>query len=256
MPASAPPPPSSDIAHRFFLELRRVTAGSLAGQELLPERLMAALAAVLPVDGAGLSVLSSIRMPLGSSSEHAARAERLQSTLGDGPCLTAYAQSEMLMAREDQVRERWPLYYSELIEQSPFRSVASIPLFTGPRRLGAMDLYWSTPHVPDEDTVLDTASTLAPVIVTLLMTSPQSTGTRFEAPVQTRAHARGWVEAPPVRARMQVWVAIGMLRANRRMDSSDALSTLRAAAYSRGISIDELSEQLINRDISTAQILG
>lgn len=245
---SASTPSSPDVAYRLFLELEGSATGPLAGVELLPARLMAALSAILPVDGAGLSVLSGIRVPLGASNEYATAAERLQSTLGDGPCLTAYAQSEALLAHEERLQECWPVFYDELVEHTPFRTVASIPMFTGMGRFGAIDLYWNTPSVPDENTSMEAAATLAPVIASLLTTSSPQTNERLG--VSTQA----WIEAPPVRARMQVWQAIGMLNA-RKLNSANALSVLRAAAYSRDLTIDELSEQLIARQISAQQIM-
>ena len=245
---SASTPSQSGPAKQFLAELADLSTGPLAADELLPARLMHALTAVLAVDGASLSVLSGIRAPLGASNEGAAVAERLQSTLGDGPCLSAYQQSDALVADAEQAQLRWPVFYAELVEHTAFRSVASIPLTTGVKRFGAMDLYWNTPHIPDQDTILAAASMLAPAITTLLTRSPAEPIPRLGAPAQA------WIKAPPVRARMNVWTAIGMLRASQILDSADALSLLRAAAYSRGTSIDELAEQLISRKTSVHEV--
>lgn len=241
-------PSQSGAAYRFLLELAGSSTGPLAVDQLLPARLTQAAAAVLAVDGASLSVLSVIRASLGASNDSAAAAERLQSTLGDGPCLSAYHQAEALVADEERARRRWPVFFAELAEHTSFRSVASIPLTTGVRRFGAMDLYWDTPHIPDQDTTMDAAHTLAPLITTLLTASPAEPNPRRGVPTQA------WIEAPSVRARMQVWVAIGMLRSAQTLNSADALSLLRGAAYSRGTSIDDLAVQLIDRDISVREI--
>ncbi|MFL6097109.1 MAG: GAF domain-containing protein, partial [Blastococcus sp.] len=76
------------IAERFTSALAEVTDPALAGPELLPLRLARASARTLAVDGAGLSLVdaSQQRIPLGASSAVAEVAERLQFTVGAGPC--------------------------------------------------------------------------------------------------------------------------------------------------------------------------
>lgn len=78
-----------DVAIRFVEALDAGAAG--ADPDLLPERLAHAAAAVLPVDGVGLSLHGEAgrQTPLAASSEVAALAERLQFTAGSGPCLLA-----------------------------------------------------------------------------------------------------------------------------------------------------------------------
>jgi hypothetical protein len=83
---------------------------------------------VLPVAGTGISVTDALRVPLGCSDEIAARAERLQTTLGEGPCLAATALAEPLILNWDQVLQRWPIFAAKLEEETQLRSVASLPL--------------------------------------------------------------------------------------------------------------------------------
>ncbi|RYZ32240.1 MAG: hypothetical protein EOP01_01600, partial [Propionibacteriaceae bacterium] len=57
--------------------------------ELSPSVLATAAVAVLPVEGASISMIQpKLRVPLAWSSPDAEIAERHQTTLGDGPCLT------------------------------------------------------------------------------------------------------------------------------------------------------------------------
>jgi hypothetical protein len=76
------------IAGRFGAALDDADTPELRGPELLPVRVARACAQMLQVDGAGLSLVDTAqqRMPLGASSEEAATAERLQFTVGAGPC--------------------------------------------------------------------------------------------------------------------------------------------------------------------------
>src|SRR4051794_25812896 len=100
------------IAARFEDALFAVTEPGLDWPELLPHRLASACARMLPVDGAGLSLEGSAgrRIPLGASSEAAATAERLQFTVGAGPCVTAQDTREPVFAMNADLRRRWPAF--------------------------------------------------------------------------------------------------------------------------------------------------
>src|SRR6476620_1764222 len=80
----------TSIADRFDQAL--TDQGGPPEVELLPVRLARAAVAVLPVAGAGLSAMAhpDLRLPIGSSDDVAAFADRLQFTRGVGPCLLAY----------------------------------------------------------------------------------------------------------------------------------------------------------------------
>jgi hypothetical protein len=58
------------------------------------------------VDGAGISLFfaSDRRLPLGASDPDTAEAERLQFTVGEGPCLTSYVTGEPVLADEATMR--------------------------------------------------------------------------------------------------------------------------------------------------------
>src|SRR4051794_40527593 len=96
-----------DVAMRF---VEALDADAGADPDLLPERLAHAAAAVLPVDGVGLSLPGEggQRTPLAASSEVAATAERLQFTAGSGPCLLAAGSGLPVFATEEILARRWP----------------------------------------------------------------------------------------------------------------------------------------------------
>jgi len=101
------------------------------GDKLRPTVLAQACVAVLPVAGAGLSVIHRLRVPLGPSDDQAA--ERLQSTLGEGPCLAAVEQAGPVMGDSATIARRWPTFDVELQERTPFRFLVSLPLVARPR---------------------------------------------------------------------------------------------------------------------------
>jgi hypothetical protein len=118
------------IAERLQAALGDEDDPDLAGPELLPVRLARACARVLQVDDAGLSLLDAAqqRVPLGGSSAVADVAERLQFTVGDGPCMTAHDTHQPVFAVEDELRRRWPVYADLLVGATPYRAVVGLPL--------------------------------------------------------------------------------------------------------------------------------
>jgi hypothetical protein len=114
-----------------------------AEQVMFPDRLAVACVSTLPVDGAGVTVnfLPDQRTPVGSSDPASQSAERLQFTLGEGPCLTAHHTRTPVRATADQLDQRWPLYWTELTAHTPFRSVLALPLPGEVSQIVTVDLY-------------------------------------------------------------------------------------------------------------------
>jgi chemotaxis receptor (MCP) glutamine deamidase CheD len=63
-------------------------------------RLMRACAQVLRVSATGISYFSGFRhrVPLGNGDAQAVPAERLQFTVGEGPCVTAHVEDRAVLA--------------------------------------------------------------------------------------------------------------------------------------------------------------
>jgi hypothetical protein len=224
------------------------------GPELLPTVLAEACVKVLQVDGAGLSVTRALgspralRVPLGASDDTAARAERLQTSLGEGPCLTAAASAEPVMADAAGIAARWPVFHTELIAQTPFRSVASLPVRRGEpaEPVAALDLYLTSPDAPSPRLLSDG---IVGTIGEMLFTSPASVerrGTWLPA----------WMASPPARQRMNVWVAVGILTGHAGLHSADALALLRAYAFGHGLTLDDLAESMSSQRLDPETVLG
>jgi hypothetical protein len=219
------------------------TAVDLPGPELLPERLARACAHVLPVDGAGISLFfaDERRLPLGASDQDSAEAERLQFTVGEGPCLTAHATGEPVVADEATIRSDWPSFYDALLTRTEIRSVASIPLQNGLAGVGALDLYVIPPN---DIAVLDLgdAHVIAGQVASLLQTHRRPSAHPAEGPV--------WLDAPAAERRSRVWQAIGFVNSGLGVSSPQALALLRAHAFAANTSLDEIAARLVDREIS------
>jgi hypothetical protein len=236
------------IAARFSAALDDEADPALAGPELLPVRLARACARMLPVDGAGLSLIDTTqqRVPLGGSSDIAEVAERLQFTVGAGPCIAAQQTRQPVFAVEEELRRRWPLYAELLFGATPYRAVVALPLQPGVAGIGAIDLYFAR-H--DDVLELDVFEALA---VGELVTSTLSEATVWSS--WTPADGPDWMHGPAPQRRADVWEAMGKVSVDLEVPAAEALTLLRAFAYGSGRTLDDLAGDLLAGTVSTADL--
>ena len=228
--------------------VRQAVVGVQDVPEMLPLVLVQACVAMLPIDGAGLSLTQELRVPLSSTSELVTRAERLQTTLGEGPCLSVAGRTEPLVADLGDLAAGWPVFHHELLRQTPFRSVASLPLvMPDGHTLGAVDLYSRDASAAAFAVVPEIGGDVAAQMATFLMASTSWLGSADDLAAD---------ESCAVTRRMNVWVAIGMVMERGVLTNVDALALLRASAFSRDVSLDDLAEQLTTRKIGLDVLVG
>ena len=230
------------LVENFHIALAS-SAADLPGPELLPERLARACAQVLPVDGAGISLFfaSDRRLPLGASDSASAEAERLQFTVGEGPCLSSHATGDIVVADEATMRARWPGYYEALVTHTPIRGTLSLPLHDELRGIGALDLYVVPPQEVGALSLGDAMTVRAEVAAVLQAQSRQDRDPSAGGPA--------WLDAPAAERRATVWQAIGFVNSALGVPSPDALALLRAHAFADGQSLDDLAAQVITRQV-------
>jgi len=71
--------------------------------------------------------------------------DRLQAELGEGPCLGALWDEDLVYVADLETDPRWPRWGPRLHEVTGVRSVLSLRLFTIQNTLGALNLYASQP---------------------------------------------------------------------------------------------------------------
>ncbi len=217
------------------------------GPELLPVRLSKASARALRVHGASLSLFTGpdMRVPIGASDELATFAERLQFTLGQGPCFQAQSSGQMVFAVESVLSTSWPEYHRALLAHTPFHAVLSVPLDQGLQGMGALDLYLDDAGGIDSLDVAD-VDVVARTVTSLLTDMPHDRGEGL-APV--------WLDNAAVSGRAQVWIAMGMLNTRFQLSSADALALLRAYSFARNRTVDDTAGDLSHRRLSVEELL-
>ena len=215
--------------------------------DALPTTLVESCAELLQVDGVGISLTGEMRVPLAATSADAVTAEALQTTIGEGPCLTAAAHGTRLVADASSMDATWPIFGSALTSRTPFQSVASVPLRTvGGSVFGAVDLYSADADATTLDAVIDDAAHIAEVMATDLIGAAGAT--------ENGDPASRWMRSPSANHRFRVWNAVGMMMAHAGEPSRDALARLRGYAFSHNLTLDELADRLADRQLKPETI--
>ena len=115
-------------------------------------------AAVATVPGAEMASVSLVTRrevdPRGATGDQVREIDRLQTELGEGPCLDALREEETVLVEDFATEQRWPRFAAAAVERGA-RSLLSFQLFTDGDNLGALNLYATRPGSfgPDAETV-------------------------------------------------------------------------------------------------------
>src|SRR5580698_2025409 len=110
-------------------------------EDLLRHVAAFAVRAIPGADGAGLTLLESDRPDtIVASAEFVREVDAIQSSLGQGPCITAAAEGHTVMSGSLQGEKRWPKF-GPRVAQLGVHSVLSLPLMGARGALGAMNVY-------------------------------------------------------------------------------------------------------------------
>jgi len=159
---------SDDRLSDVLREFARNMATDFPIQGIL-DHLVRRIVEILPIDAAGVTLISASKAPefIAASDESAMRFERLQTELGQGPCLAAYETDSSISIPDLTEDGRFPLFAGRAAAEG-LVAVFTFPLRHGDRRLGALDLYRETPGALDE-AELSAAQTLADVATAYLL---------------------------------------------------------------------------------------
>lgn len=244
--------PDGEVGHGRYGMVRAAilaepeTAG-LDGVVGTLQRLCRSLTASLSVSGAAVMLMS----PDGSEGVAAATDDRcrgleeLQFTTGEGPCHDAYAARRPVLTPDlrSPAADRWPGYTSAALE-SGVQAVFAFPLHVGGAGFGVLDVFSEQAGSLTRDQVA-TALTFAQVAVEVLQDGQLTTADgRLEPGLAAALDYRAEIH----QAQGMVMVALGV-------PISEALTRMRAHAFSHSLPLIDLARGIINgQDISTEEL--
>ncbi|MEU9306793.1 ANTAR domain-containing protein [Streptomyces sp. NPDC048256] len=204
-----------------------------------------AAVAALPVGGAGLSAMSrtAASHPLCSTDDISRQLEELQLTLGEGPCVEAFARGSAVLTPDlltVELQDHWAGFADAALEAGA-RAVFSLPLQTGAISPGVLDLYADTPTVLDTEELADAMAFADLATLLLLDVRIDETGAPTDAPVPHR----GFEDLGAYRA--EIDQATGMLTVQLGVGMDEAFVLLRAHAYAQGRRLADVAADVVAR---------
>lgn len=208
-----------------------------------------AAVATLPVGGAGMSAMSRDRAshPLCSTDSVSQHLEELQLTLGEGPCVDAYALGSTILCPDllaGELRRNWTVFADAALEAGA-RAVFAFPLQIGAISPGVLDLYSSSSVELDAEDVADAMAFADAATLLLLDARISETGVPFD----THAPGTGRPDAAPFDDlggyRAEIDQATGILMVQLGVGFEEAFIRLRAHAYARGTRLSVVAADVV-----------
>lgn len=210
------------------------------------QRLCRAAVRALPARGVGVSVLSESgeQVTVAASDPASEAIEELQFTLGEGPCLDAYAGRRPVLTSNlaGEAMTRWP-GYSPTAQARGVRAVFAFPLQIGAARLGALDVYRDRPGALSTR-ALHLALTFAEVAMAILLDAQERSGAADD-PVG----GRGEPLDDPLDDRAELWQAQGMVMIQLGVSMIEAMARLRAYAYAQDRRLSDVARDVVARKL-------
>jgi hypothetical protein len=133
---------------RRIAEVARSLAAETGSEDTMD---LAVKLAVELIDGAEEAAISLVRRARivetpAATSERALAVDRIQQELGEGPCLTAIWEDEVVSCTDLATDLRWGDWGPRTAEETGFGSVLSLRMFTLSEQLGALSVYSSKLH--------------------------------------------------------------------------------------------------------------
>ncbi len=217
-----------------------VEAGDMPALVGRLQRLCRAARRDLPASGVGVSMVSEAGglLTAAASSPDSARVEELQFTMGEGPCLAAYASRRPVLIPDlsEAATTAWP-GYGPAAHDHGVRAVFAFPLQIGAARLGALDVYRDEPGALSA-WALSRALTYADLAMQTLLDAQEDVGGSGD-PL--------WTDGDDTH--FEVYQAQGMVMIQLGVDAAEALSRMRAHAFANDLRLTDVAEDIIGRRV-------
>jgi transcriptional regulator with GAF, ATPase, and Fis domain len=161
---------------------------------------------------------------------HPRTLDRLQQKHGQGPCMDAATEHEIVYLRDLEADRRWPQFQRDALIQTPIRSVLSFQLFTTRHTCGALNIYSDTAHA-FEQVSRDLGRVFA-AHAAIVWTSVQQ-GEQFQSALASRDI---------------IGQAKGMIMERYTLDAGQAFELLRKLSQNENIRIADIARKLVEHD--------
>lgn len=226
---------SAAEAVRLVAELASELNDTPSLEELLERALELAVDIVPGCQQAGISLLQNrvVETPA-SFGDLAATCDKLQEKLGEGPCITALLEADIIRIDDIDGDARWPKF-AEAAAQQGVRSMLACRLATQRDKLGALNMYSTEPGAFTAESEQMAAGYAAHVSLALSALDRESNLRRALA------------------SREVIGQAMGILMERHRITASQAFDVMVHASQRSNVKLRVIAEELVRTGSLPAQ---
>jgi len=166
-----------------------------------------------------------------ASDDVAARIDRLEREIGDGPCLDAIVDEAVFVDSDLTDGSPWPKLDQQVLAETPVRGMAGFRLVDADRKTGALNLFSDTPGALTGTSVDQAILLVSFVSVALLAAQEKESAATLRAGLASNR---------------EIGKAIGLMMAFHHVDDETAFSILRQASQDMNIKITEVAREIIS----------
>jgi GAF domain-containing protein len=182
----------------------------------------------LSCDHAGIHLIRNREIETAAATDEVIRhADKLQTQLGEGPCLQAIWDDETFVVNDTATDTRWPAFGPRAAELG-LRSVLSVRLHNGEQTIGAINFYCSRVREFDREDVA-MAQVFAQHASVALVTARREEGLRVA-----------------IDSRHLIGQAQGILMERFALSADKAFAVLRRYSQDNNVKLRDLAEEIVS----------
>src|SRR6478672_9700616 len=221
--------------------LSNLATGQLSLEETLTRVASYAVRAIPGADGAGLTLLEDGRADtIVATDPFVTEVDAIQYGLGEGPCISAAAESRTMRSGSLGSEERWPTF-GPLVDQLGVHSVLSLPLLTPDGVFGAMNVYARAKDVFDDHAAELGEMFAVPAAIAVQNAHVLDRARRLAVNLQAALSTREVVDQ-----------ALGVLRSSNGWSAGEAFEHLLSISRAQRAEVADVAQALVDEAVRAA----
>lgn len=160
-----------------------------------------------------------------------AKVDTIQYETGEGPCLEAIRDDEVVLIDDLTLDERWPRFGARAVAETPVRSILAVRLFVQDDTIGALNLFAGHPHSFD-----DHDEAVATILAGHAALAVSAARDKQQAEQLDRA----------LQSNREIGVAMGVIMARGGLTREQAFHVLREASQRLNVKLRDLAADVVD----------
>lgn len=222
--------------------LSKLATGLLPLEDSLTRVAQYAVRAIPGAEGAGLTLLEESRSDtIVSTADFVAQIDDIQYSLGQGPCISAAADQQIVLSGSLGGDQRWPQFGSR-VARLGVHSVVSLPLITDEGVVGAMNVYAHDKNAFTADAGRLGELFAVPAAIAVQNAQVLAQTKRLASQLQSALSSRGVIER-----------AVGIMMSRSGGTEADALDRLRALSQHQHEKLPVVAQSIVQEAVRRAR---